>query len=556
MPRPHRKGEKRVAEDPDLSPGEGGNGKSKHGRLGAFLQKPERTAKLSKLRDTTSKSRKFDQMDGTCKSSKVETKKSKAKNTCHGKGKGKNGDADCGFLALGGPTSTPCSDLDCREDCLAASKTEAETSAVRRMLTAGDDDEFEDADDISTEEDETLDLGADLLADREWERVCDTVDEDVSSGRTDSYVDSLTDSPPSVRRSRRRLSTESYSQPNTPTYLKDNGVITLDIDCTKNSHGLCRMGQARYPTLSDPRHAEVTKLIDDKDFETWDDKVNDAVSDYTEVLMGMSYASLVLGTAETVAGTTEASSGVASPFFAALVQFNPWKMAAGIVKGAFEIATVAFGSEASTTGVHDVGFNSIEITSVHENARVAIHNQHQALLATKEKTEATADALVQVAADNTQVILDLLDVTKQSLIDKEDEESKATRAKLTTEVLNELKTNVRKAIADLKKYYEDRISSLEDELCASKAQLALLAEDQNQERKVILTPEGRRNMYNSAPKAQPPFAELECIDPLAFWEGCSARKPGFLDVEKLITKNKPIASYVQAHLIASTHKLI
>lgn len=63
-------------------------------------------------------------------------------------------------------------------------------------------------------------------------------------------------------------------------------------------------------------------------------------------------------------------------------------------------------------------------------------------------------------------------------------------------------------------------------------------------------------MYNSAPKAQPPFAELECIDPLAFWEGCSARKPGFLDVEKLITKNKPIASYVQAHLIASTHKLI
>lgn len=38
MPRPHRKGEKRVAEDPDLSPGEGGNGKSKHGRLGAFLQ--------------------------------------------------------------------------------------------------------------------------------------------------------------------------------------------------------------------------------------------------------------------------------------------------------------------------------------------------------------------------------------------------------------------------------------------------------------------------------------------------------------------------------------
>mgnify|MGYP001806871883 CR=1 FL=1 len=44
------------------------------------------------------------------------------------------------------------------------------------------------------------------------------------------------------------------------------------------------------------------------------------------------------------------------------------------------------------------------------------------------------DALVQVAADNTQVILDLLDVTKQSLIDKEDEESKATRAKLTTEV--------------------------------------------------------------------------------------------------------------------------
>lgn len=37
--------------------------------------------------------------------------------------------------------------------------------------------------------------------------------------------------------------------------------------------------------------------------------------------------------------------------------------------------------------------------------------------------------------------------------------------------------------ADLKKYYEDRISSLEDELCASKAQLALLAEDQNQERK-------------------------------------------------------------------------
>lgn len=33
-----------------------------------------------------------------------------------------------------------------------------------------------------------------------------------------------------------------------------------------------------------------------------------------------------------------------------------WKMAAGIVKGAFEIATVAFGSEASTTGVHDVGF--------------------------------------------------------------------------------------------------------------------------------------------------------------------------------------------------------
>lgn len=34
--------------------------------------------------------------------------------------------------------------------------------------------------------------------------------------------------------------------------------------------------------------------------------------------------------------------------------------------------------------------SSIEITSVHENARVAIHNQHQALLATKEKTEATA----------------------------------------------------------------------------------------------------------------------------------------------------------------------
>ena len=34
-----------------------------------------------------------------------------------------------------------------------------------------------------------------------------------------------------------------------------------------------------------------------------------AGADYTEVLMGMSYASLVLGTAETVAGTTEASSG-------------------------------------------------------------------------------------------------------------------------------------------------------------------------------------------------------------------------------------------------------
>ncbi|KAG2430605.1 hypothetical protein HXX76_010123 [Chlamydomonas incerta] len=325
------------------------------------------------------------------------------------------------------------------------------------------------------------------------------------------------------------------------------------------------MGQARYPTIGDWRHKEVTEvsgielrsrepgqLIENKKFQTWDDKVNDAYyldkktstemgAYYTEVLLGMSYANLVLGTVETVAGTIEASTGFASFFFAALVQFNPVKMVAAVVKRAFNIATVAFGSEATTTGVHDVGFNSIEITSVHENARVAIYNQHKALLAVKEKTEATASALVTAASDNTQVVLDLLAVTKQSLIDKEDFESKKTRTNLTAEV-TELKTNVKKAIADLKAYYEQRISSLEDELCAAKAQLVLMAEDQNQERKVILTPEGRRNMYNSAPKAQPPFAELECIDPLAFWAGCSARRTGFADVAALIVKNQPIAS--------------
>ncbi|KAG2446561.1 hypothetical protein HYH02_008548 [Chlamydomonas schloesseri] len=551
------KSEKRVAEDPDLPGGEGGNGKAKYGRLGALLQKDDRDSKLAKLRDpkSNSKARKFDQIDGTCKASKVETKKSKAKNACHGKGKGKKDDAECGFLALGGTTQTTCSDLDCREDCLEASKAEADTSvAVRRMLLEGDDgDEFEDAEEDTEQEDETLDLGADLLADREWERMCVTLDDDVDTNRTDTYVDSLTEATPTARRMRRRqLSAESFTQPNTPQELKDAGVITLDVDCSKNVHGLCRMGQARYPTLADWRHAEVTNMIEAKGFAGWSDKANDPYyqdkktatekgSYYTEVLLGMSYVNLALGTAQTIAGTTEVSTGFASPFFAALVQFNPWKMAAGIVKGAFEIATTALAAEAVTTAVHDAGLNSIEITSVHENARVAIYNQHKSLAATKAKTESTANELVKAASDNTQQILDLLTITKQGLLDKEEAESKATRTNLTAEV-KQLKDNVKKAIADLKAYYEARISALEDELCASKAQLALLAEDQNQERKVILTPEGRRNMYNSAPKAQPPFAELECVDPLAFWETCSARRPALKDVENLIIKNRPIAS--------------
>lgn len=83
-------------------------------------------------------------------------------------------------------------------------------------------------------------------------------DEDVSSGRTDSYVDSLTDSPPSVRRSRRRLSTESYSQPNTPTYLKDNGVIS-EFVC------VCGVGIVRVTWEAERSHARVCVVACDSE---------------------------------------------------------------------------------------------------------------------------------------------------------------------------------------------------------------------------------------------------------------------------------------------------